>query len=168
MQQGIRIRPVNHADFEPAFSLLERFFAEEGFGTAPDQIRTQLEEMLANDESAVFLAWVNDKAVGVATVTTTQGIELGHSAELEDLYVLPEARGCKVGGALIEAVKDWCRPRGCRVVSVVVTPEGQAAHNLIDYYRAHGFEESGRTILFSHLEQPGRLNPANRQAGWAS
>jgi GNAT superfamily N-acetyltransferase len=158
MQQRITIRPVNHADFEPTFSLLESFFAEEGFQTAPDQIRTQLGEMLANDESAVFLAWVNDKAVGVATVTTSQGIELGHSAELEDLYVLPEARGCGVGGALIEAVKDWCRPRGCRIISVVVTPEGQAAHNLIDYYRARGFEESGRTILFSDLRQPGKLS----------
>ncbi|MEJ2560275.1 MAG: hypothetical protein P8186_29485, partial [Anaerolineae bacterium] len=88
MQQRITIRPVSHADFEPAFSLLARFFVEEGFQTAADQIRRQLGEMLANDESTVFLAWLNDKAVGVATVTTTQGIELGHSAELEDLYVL--------------------------------------------------------------------------------
>lgn len=158
MQQGITIRPVNSNDFEPAFSLLARFFAEEGFQTAPDQIRTQLGEMLANHESIVFLALVNDQAVGVATVTTSQGIELGHSAELEDLYVLPEARGYGVGGALIEAVKDWCRVQGCRVVSVVVTPEGQAAHNLIEYYRARGFEESGRTILLGHLEQPGRLS----------
>jgi aminoglycoside 6'-N-acetyltransferase I len=158
MQQGITIRQVNHADFEPAFSLLERFFAEEGFQTAPDQIHTQLWEMLANDESAVFLAWANDKAVGVATVTTSQGIEFGHSAELEDLYVLPEARGCGVGGALIDAVKDWCQSQGCTAVSVIVTPEGQAAHNLIGYYRIRGFEESGRTILLSYLQQPARLS----------
>jgi GNAT superfamily N-acetyltransferase len=43
-------------------------------------------------------------------------------------YVLPEARGAGAGAALIEAVKAWCRKRGCTLVLVVVTPEGQAAH----------------------------------------
>ena len=36
--------------------------------------------------------------------------------------------------------------------NVIVTPEGQAAHNLIGYYRRRGFVETGRTILFAHLQ----------------
>lgn len=146
-----QIEQATVADLEAALPLLARFFAEEGFRAPPDQIRGQLRHLLSDARSAVFLAWHHGKPIGVATVTTTQGIELGLSAELEDLYVLPEERGSEVGRALIQAVADWCRARGCSLVSVVVTPEGQAAHDLIGYYRVRGFEETGRTLLFYHL-----------------
>jgi len=115
-------------------------------------MRTRLAGMLKDDDSAVFLAWLGNEAVGVATVTTSSGIELGLSAELEDLYVLPKARNSGVGSALIASVEDWCRMRGCTLISVVVTPEGQAAHNLIEYYHRRGFEETGRTLMFAHLD----------------
>ena len=152
MQQAATLRPVTEADCDKASSLLERFFAEEGFQASPEQIRARLLAMLEDEGSAVFLAWLDGGAVGVAAVTTSQGIELGLSAELEDLYVLPEARDRGAGSALIQAVKDWCRGQGCTLVSIVVTPEGQAAHNLLEYYRARGFEETGRAILFAYLD----------------
>jgi aminoglycoside 6'-N-acetyltransferase I len=145
-------RKATSSDLETALSLLECFFAEEGFQIPAAQMRTRLEKMLKDDGSAVFLAWFGDEAVGVATVTTSSGIELGLSAELEDLYILPEARRSGVGGALIASVKDWCRARGCTLVSVVVTPEGQVAHNLIEYYHRRGFEETGRSLMFAHLD----------------
>lgn len=145
------IEQATLANLEQALHLLERFFKEEGFRTPREQIRRQIEHLLCDAESAVFLAWEQTRAVGVATVTTTEGIELGLSAELEDLYVLPEARGSGAGRGLIRAVADWCRTRGCSLVAVVVTPEGQAAHDLIGYYRAQGFEETGRTLLFHRL-----------------
>jgi aminoglycoside 6'-N-acetyltransferase I len=145
------IRQATAGELESALPLAERFFVEEGFGAAPEQIRAELASLLSDDESAVFLAWLDGRAVGVATVTTTRGIELGLSAELEDLYVLPEVRGQGVGAALIEAVKCWCRSRGCTLVAVVVTPEGETAHHLIAYYRDRGFRETGRTLLFAPL-----------------
>jgi aminoglycoside 6'-N-acetyltransferase I len=151
----VEIERVTLAEFEVVLPLLERFFAEEGFDTSQAQIGAELVELIGAPGSAVFLARQDERPVGVATVTTTRGIELGMSAELEDLYVVPEVRGTGVGGALIEAVKEWCRSRGCSLVVVVVTPEGQAAHDLMAYYRRRGFQETGRTLLFAHL-QPGR------------
>ena len=145
-------RQATSSDLESALYLLERFFAEEGFQVPPAQMRTRLAKMLKDDGSAVFLAWLGDEAVGVATVTTSSGIELGLSAELEDLYVLPKARRSGVGNALIAAIKDWCRAQGCALVSVVVTSEGQAAHDLIEYYDRAGFKETGRTLLFARLD----------------
>ncbi len=147
----IAVERATSAEHAVALPLLERFFAEEGFATPREQIRDQLSALLADDTCAVFLAWLDQMAVGVATVTTTHGLELGLSAELEDLYVLPEARCRGIGEMLINAVKAWCQDRGCLSVSVVVTPEGEAAHNLIDYYGARGFDETGRTILLAHL-----------------
>ena len=153
MQRVVVPRQATMADLEPALSLLERFFAEEGFQCPPAQMRARLGEMLKDDNSTVFLTWLDGKAVGIATATTSSGIELGLSAELEDLYVLPKVRGFGVGGALIAAVKDWCRVQGCTLLSVVVTPEGQAAHNLIEYYGRRGFQETGRTLLFAYIDR---------------
>lgn len=152
MAETVNVRQATIDQAGAALPLLERFFAEEGFEAPPGQIERQLLVLLRGDGSAVFLAWQGDAAVGVATVTTNNGIELGLSAELEDLYVLPHARGLGAGAALIETVKEWCRARGCTLVSVVITPEGQAAHDLIGYYRGRGFRETGRTILIAHLQ----------------
>jgi aminoglycoside 6'-N-acetyltransferase I len=163
MQSGPTLRQATIADAGVALPLIERFFAEEGFHAPPGQMRRQLLGLLGDDESAVFLAWQGEEAVGVATVTTTSGIELGLSAEMEDLYVLPAARGLGVGAALIKRVKGWCRAKGCSLVSVIVTPEGQAAHDLVGYYRRRGFVETGRTILFAHLQAPGATNPVDER-----
>jgi GNAT superfamily N-acetyltransferase len=145
------IRRATPAELRVALPLLERFFAEEGFGTPFEQMRAGLAGLLSDEESAVFVAWLDAVAVGVATVTTSSGIEFGLSAELEDLYVVPEARGRGVGGKLIEAVINWCRLKRCTILAAMVTPEGQAAHDLIGYYAAHGFRETGRTLLYAHL-----------------
>lgn len=153
--EALHVCQVRVSAFEEILPLIERFFVEEGFHTPPIQIREHLLTLLADPESAVFLAQRGTRPIGVATVTTSQGIELGLSAELEDLYVLPDARKQGAGHALVEAVREWCRCQGCTLVSVVVTPQGQAAHDLIDYYRGQGFEETGRTLLFCHLTQEG-------------
>jgi GNAT superfamily N-acetyltransferase len=132
---------------ETAFRLLERFFREEGFHTPAQQMRASLHTMITAPGSAVFLAWRGQQAVGVATVTASVGIEYGRSAELEDLYVLPEARESGVASALIEAICAWCDERGVSAVLVTVTPEGERAHKLVEYYQRRGFANTGRVIL---------------------
>ncbi len=147
MVSAVAIQQAGVESFETALCLLERFFREEGFSTPVQEMRTSLHAMMAGPSSAVFLAWRGHEAVGVATVTTSVGIEYGRSAELEDLYVLPEVRGSGVASALIEAVCAWCRERGVSAVLVTVTPEGEAEHNLLDYYERRGFTNTGRVIL---------------------
>lgn len=103
--------------------------------------------MLTSESSAVFLARWGEEAQGVATVTTSVGVEYGCAAEIDDLYVLPQARGRGVASALIEAVCAWCRERGCTTILVTVTPEGEAAHGLMGFYQRRGFVHMGRVIL---------------------
>lgn len=148
------IRPAGQDDAEGAAVLLQRFFAEEGFATPPDLIRSRLALMLADATSAVFLAWEGNVAAGVATVTTSVGIELGRSAELDDLYVLPEARGRGCAQGLIAAVRAWCQAHEVTTLSVVVTPEGQDAHDLMAFYRKRGFHDTGRRISSLELTTP--------------
>lgn len=145
--QALEIQPVSQAQHEEAFSLLQRFFVEEGFDTPIEVMRSSLQLMLADPGCAVFLARQGSQTVGVATVTTSLGLEYGRSAEIEDLYVLPEARRQGIAVALIEAACAWCREAGVSVVLVTVTPQGNASHGLLDYYTQRGFATTGRVIM---------------------
>lgn len=151
MAPSIDIRQADLASLEAALALLVRFFREEGFDAPQERMRESLRAVIQGPDSAVFLAWQDGQATGVATVTSTVGLEYGRSAELEDLYVLPAARGGGIAPGLIAAVCDWCRAAGCTTVQVIVTPEGQAAHNLVDYYQRRGFVHTGRVVLECRL-----------------
>ena len=152
----IEVRKAEADSLDAALQLLQRFFREEGFHTCAEEMRSSLYRMMIQPNSAVFLAWHGTKALGVATVTTSVGIEYGRSAEIEDLYVLPQARGGGVATALIETACAWCRQEGCTAVLITVTPEGEARHDLIEFYGRRGFANTGRTILERtlHVEFP--------------
>jgi GNAT superfamily N-acetyltransferase len=153
---NVHVRHATLEDCAVALELLRRFFQEEGFTTSPERMEAPLRELITDARSAVLLAWEGAAAVGVATVTSSVGIEQGgRYAELEDLYVLPDWRGKGLAGQLIEEAKQWCRQQGFPLLEVVVTAESQEAHDLLGFYRARGFTPTGRTILQAEL-LPGR------------
>lgn len=145
------VRRAGPESFDPAFQLLQRFFAEEGFATPAEHIRQNLEAFLRDERYAVFLAYGEAEAVGIATVSTATSIELGRMAEIDDLYILPEARNRGIAKNLIEAALDWLRAQGGVYVQVTVTPEGEAAHGLIRFYTKLGFHHTCRTLLAHNL-----------------
>jgi aminoglycoside 6'-N-acetyltransferase I len=151
----VSVQQIGLESYDAAFALLLRFFREEGFDTPEREMRPSLSTLLVDPDSTVFLAEQNGQAVGVATVTSRVGIEYGRSAELEDLYVVPEVRGRGTGTALIDAVRAWCRRKGCTVLDVVVIPEGEAKHGLTDFYLRRGFANTGRVILEVRLDARG-------------
>ena len=147
MNASIRIQQIGLESSDAAFRLLQRFFREEGFSTPAEEMASSVRTMLTHPGSAVFLASRGSEALGVATVTTSVGIEYGRSAELDDLYVLPSARGMGIAGALIDAVCDWCRDQGCTTVLATITPQGETTHGLLGFYQRRGFINTGRVIL---------------------
>lgn len=157
----IRITQIGPGHIEPAFALLCRFFAEEGFSTPPDRIRSSLQTFLTEPGIAVFLAWREATAVGMATMASRPSIEHGLYAEIEDLYVLPSARGAGVGAALIEAAVQWCEERGCSSVEVCITSEGEAAHGLTRFYEKFGFADEGRRLIAKNCKGDSRITPTS-------
>jgi GNAT superfamily N-acetyltransferase len=147
---AIEIKQAILEDASKVLPLLTQFLRNEGFDAVVQRLPTALDAMLKDPGSAIFVASQGLELIGVATVTTTSvGLEFSRYAELEDLYVLPQARHQGVGFALIDTVKQWCCHNRCSVLSVVVTPEDQANRNLIGYYQKHGFQKSERfTLLY--------------------
>jgi hypothetical protein len=72
--------------------LLRRFSDEERFDAPDEEMRSALATLLTSESSAVYLVSPGGQAQGIATVTTSVGVEYGLSAEMEDHYVLPQAR----------------------------------------------------------------------------
>jgi len=88
--------------------------------------------------AGAFLALEGDRAIGTAT-----GAE--HDAEpgvahVYAMWVAPDARGAGVGRALLEAVADWSRDRGCDRLVLRVTESNEVARR---FYEAGGFVETG-------------------------
>ena len=134
-----------------AIILLQRFFREEGFDTPDAVIAANTRRMQQIDACAILLAEEGEEAVGVATVSMEFGIEFGWSAEMGDLYILPAWRGRGVARALVDAVESYLRDKGATGYQVTVTPFGEDNHGLRGFYRALGFAEEGRSILFRTL-----------------
>jgi GNAT superfamily N-acetyltransferase len=136
-----------------AIILLQRFFREEGFETPDAAIAANARRMLDVAACAILLAEAEGQAIGVATVSMEFGIEYGWSAELGDLYIVPEWRGRGVARALVTAAEQYLREQGAAGYQVTVTPAGEGQHGLRAFYRALGFAEEGREILFRKLQE---------------
>jgi GNAT superfamily N-acetyltransferase len=140
-------------DLERATELLKRFFAEEGFTTPADTIAANTRRMAGIDACGLFVALSGGETIGVATVSMEFGIEFGWSAEMGDLYVLPDWRGRGVSRALVEAIEEFLISRDANGYQVTVTPFAEEHHGLKHFYTALGFESEGRLILYKTLKR---------------
>lgn len=55
------------------------------------------------------------------------------------LVVASEARGQNIGRMLVEAVEQWCRDQGCKLIEVTSNDRRTAAHS---FYRHMGYERT--------------------------
>lgn len=140
-----------HDDVASAIHLLQRFFREEGFDTADDVIGRNVRKMVDIETCGLFVAEAEGAATGVATVSMEFGIEYGWSAEMGDLYVLPEWRGRGVSRLLVKAVEEFLIARGAAGYQVTVTRHAAEAHDLARFYRALEFQDEGRVLLYRRL-----------------
>lgn len=144
---GMAVRQAGAADYNAALPLFQRFYREEGFPEAIERVPATLRGVLGRDDTAVFLAWAGDAAVGGASISTAYGLEVGLYAELEDLYVEPAWRGNGVASQLVEAACAWATRKGCTDVEIVLTPHAQGKGELVAWYKARGFADTGRIIF---------------------
>jgi GNAT superfamily N-acetyltransferase len=145
------IESPSHALFAGAVCLLQRFFREEGFKTAPSLIQERAAKMALLEKHWLAVALAGDELAGVATACLFFTIEAGDFAELEDLYVLPAYRNRGIARCLIDTAAQWSLSKGAELLEAVITPEGQQQHGLDRFYAKHGFKKTGRAIFVRDL-----------------
>lgn len=88
-----------------------------------------------------FMAFTGEKAVGLIGLNRHNMPRSKHRAEIGPLYVVPEARGKGVAGALLQAAMDSALARGIWQIELSVFVENASA---IALYERHGFSITGK------------------------
>ncbi|MCE2531031.1 MAG: GNAT family N-acetyltransferase [Acidimicrobiia bacterium] len=88
-------------------------------------------------ETGGVRAWIGDldgATVGFAAARLTELADGTSLAEIDALYVLPEARGVGLGEALMDEVLAWAADAGAAAVDAVALPGDRVTKNFFERY----------------------------------
>ena len=120
--------------------LLRSFFSHEG--RVVEHLQQNVEAILA-DPGRGFFTLADDRGVATTTIRISAGG--GCSAEIEEIWVQPSARGQGLGAQLLRTAVAECRRRGIASIELRVTPDDQEL-GIPDFYTKQGFTHGGRLI----------------------
>ncbi|WP_417464119.1 GNAT family N-acetyltransferase [Kordiimonas sp.] len=144
-------RKAERSDTDQLTPLFCRFFDEEGMAVDPARLTENLGRMLDDSRAHIVLALEGTAIIGFVSITLTIGVEFGLAAEIEDLYVVPDHRGCGLSRQLMEQALAWCEAEEASEVIVVITPTGRDDQGLADFYAKFGFSDSERLVMYRSL-----------------
>ena len=158
----LQVREADYADERDAEGILDVLdsYASAPVGggqpLAPD-VRERLIPMLRqHPTSLVLLAFVDDEPVGIAVCFFgLSSFRARPLLNIHDLAVLPQYHGQGVGQALLKAVEERARRKGCCKLTLEVLDDNARAREL---YRRFGFDdvvvgESATRFLAKPLEK---------------
>jgi GNAT superfamily N-acetyltransferase len=122
-------------------TLLRAFFSHEG--RVVEHLAQNVDAIL-EDPGRGFFVVADDHGVATTTIRISAGG--GCSAEIEEVWVQPSARGRGLGGALLRNAVAECRRRGIESIELRVTPEDLEV-GIPTFYSKQGFRDGGRLIF---------------------
>jgi ribosomal protein S18 acetylase RimI-like enzyme len=151
---GLAVHAATPDDVDALVELMTVFYAESGFPLDRGWAAASMQHLIAHpDQGRIWLARERSgAAAGHAVLTTRYTMEFGAlGGYVDDLFVRPASRRQGVGRALLDALFDECRARGCRSVQVEVAPDNVPARAL---YAALGLAPHAdpRLLLSAVLE----------------
>ncbi len=124
-------------EYEPTFNL-EWTFSEEGTKYFSDSINSE--------KSCAFVAKSEERVIGylVGSVRKADSYRtIKDQAELDNMFVIEEFRGQKVGKKLVDKFFEWVKDKGVKNITVTASAKNEKA---IDFYRKCGFEDYDHTL----------------------
>jgi GNAT superfamily N-acetyltransferase len=133
------LRQANIHDLEkivPLFDGYRQFYEQ---SADPALARNFLRERFAHHESTIFLALdARDQGIGFVQLYPLFGsVRCVRKYLLNDLFVLPAARGCGIGAALLKAAADFARANGAAALTLSTAIDNLPAQKL---YAALGWQ----------------------------
>jgi ribosomal protein S18 acetylase RimI-like enzyme len=139
------------ASAEDGARLLEfarAFHAEDGH-SLDSQGEEAIAQLPGEPMARCWLIREHGSSIGYVVLTLGYSIEYGgRNAFIDDLYLVPDARGRGVGTHVMGFVEDQAVALGVRALHLEVDVDNLRAQEL---YRRSGFTESGRRLLSKRL-----------------
>ena len=112
----MNVRPAAPNDIPALLALVRRYWEFEGIEGFPAlRVELVLQRLLAEPRlGAVWVAESDGRLVGYLIAVLVLSVEhQGLMAEIDEFFVLPEARSCGVGRQLLAAAETALAARGC-------------------------------------------------------
>lgn len=141
MATEVSIREATVRDIPALAGLLADLFAlESDFSPDTDRQQKGLAALLSAPAARIFVAEVDQCAIGMCTVqvviSTAEG---GRVGLVEDVIVKSAWRGRGVGRALLAALEAWAHGEGLRRLQLLADMDNHPAHG---FYRKNGWTET--------------------------
>jgi GNAT superfamily N-acetyltransferase len=131
------IRDARPADAEAIAHLLTQL----GYPSEAEAVESRLDRLLIVGDRVV-VAELSDTVVGLAHLQVTPAIERDRPAAKVGALVVDEAhRGHGIGRALVDAMEEEARRRGCELLFLTTSERRGDAHA---FYERVGLEHTGR------------------------
>ena len=156
-------RPATEADIDALAALAARGSTEMSSlrgGSVWSRLEARREPLLAgltedlrSNEVCLIVGTIDGAVVGYGAarlVALHDGTLLGR---VEDIYVMPEARGVGVGEAMMDMLFGWAQARGCVGVDSLALPGDRDTKN---FFETHGMVARSITV---HRALPGAAGP---------
>ena len=136
---------LDRAEHQKAVITLTTAYAIDEMGNGaplPSEVIEQLIAGLqAHPTTLVFLAFLDDIAVGIATCFVGFSTFAARPlVNVHDLFILPEHRGRGVGQALLRAAEVAAHERGCVKLTLEVWENNRRARRTYEHF---GFQQAG-------------------------
>jgi len=95
------------------------------------------------DPGRGFFTLAGDRGLASTTIRISAGG--GCSAEIEEIWVQPSARGRGIGAMLLRGAVAECQRRGIESIELRVTPDDEEV-GIPTFYTKQGFRHGGRLI----------------------
>jgi putative acetyltransferase len=149
MTNKIEIRLIKKEDNSTLAHIIRQVLTEHKAnldGTAFTDTETDhLYEAYKAKNSAYFVALVNEKIVGGCGIAPLNP-QFKDTCELQKMYLLPEARGLKIGHLLSQKVLNFAREKGFKRCYLETFPTMKRAH---DFYLKLGFKFLDKPLVKS-------------------
>jgi GNAT superfamily N-acetyltransferase len=154
------VRAAAQRDIPQLLVLIRRYWELEGIaGFQALRIELLLKQLIGAPHSgAVLVAETDGRLVGYLVAVTLASLEhMGPMAEIDELFVVPEARARGVGRQLLASLEQALAARGCVRLQLQL---GVANSGARAFYRRLGYEaREGYALYDKPLNAPGRPQP---------
>jgi N-acetylglutamate synthase-like GNAT family acetyltransferase len=126
---------------------LARLVRQLGYPTSVEAIAQRVNRLAASNADRLVVAELDEQVVGLASVHVSFSVEYDEpAAKLSAIVVDEGCRRHRIGEALVRAMENEARERGCCLIFLTTAEHRADAH---EFYRRLGFEETGRRFAKS-------------------